>query len=203
MVTIMGSALRLRVSTAATLLDYHDGGLPLGVCDEHVGFWSFLMVAELISSCIVDFSTFTLCRPLPPSPPPSPAVATPVLVVAEELLELLLPWEEELTRREEALAAWKEKARISKKTLTKVSDDLDAERTKAEATRKEYLNKIEAHTACAKHSLDLDKMLGEKKVLLDGRERNLSLREAVLAEAHTWGLNPQDNYEEMMEFIKL
>jgi hypothetical protein len=29
---------------------------------------------------------------------------------------------------------------------------------------------MEAHTAHAKHSLGLDKMLGEKKVELDGRE---------------------------------
>jgi hypothetical protein len=88
----------------------------------------------------------------------------PAVVAAEELQELLLAWEEDLTRREEVLAAREEKARISEKTLTKVSADLDAERAKAEATRKEYLDKMEAHTACAKHSLGLDKMLGEKKV---------------------------------------
>jgi hypothetical protein len=40
-----------------------------------------------------------------------------------------------------------------------------------------------AHTARAKHSLSLDKILGEKKVKLDGRERDLDLRESVLAEA--------------------
>jgi hypothetical protein len=40
-----------------------------------------------------------------------------------------------------------------------------------------------AHTTRAKHSLDLDKMLGEKKVELDGREHDLNLREAMLAEA--------------------
>jgi hypothetical protein len=75
----------------------------------------------------------------------------PAVVAAEELQELLLAWEEDLTRREEVLAAWEEKARISEKTLTKVGADLDAERAKAEATRKEYLDKMEAHTACAKH----------------------------------------------------
>jgi hypothetical protein len=88
----------------------------------------------------------------------------PAVVAAEELQELLLAWEEDLTRREEVLAAREEKARISEKILTKVSADLDAERAKAEATRNEYLDKMEAHTACAKHSLGLDKMLGEKKV---------------------------------------
>jgi hypothetical protein len=62
---------------------------------------------------------------------------------------------------------------------------------------------METHTACAKHSLGLDKMLGEKKVELDGRERDLSLREAVLAEVRSQGLNPQDNHEELMEFIEL
>jgi hypothetical protein len=42
-----------------------------------------------------------------------------------------------------------------------------------------------AHTARAKHSLGLEKMLGEKKVDLDGRERDLELHEAVLVKAHT------------------
>jgi hypothetical protein len=46
-------------------------------------------------------------------------------------------------------------------------------------------------------------MLGEKKVELDGRERDLSLREAVLAEVRSQGLNPQDNHEELMEFVEL
>jgi hypothetical protein len=62
---------------------------------------------------------------------------------------------------------------------------------------------METHTACAKHSLGLDKMLGEKKVELDGRERDLSLREAVLVEVRSQGLNPQDNHEELMEFVEL
>jgi hypothetical protein len=44
---------------------------------------------------------------------------------------------------------------------------------------------MEAHTARAKHSLSLDKMLGEKKVELDGRERDLDLHEVALKEAQT------------------
>jgi hypothetical protein len=108
------------------------------------------------------------------------------MAAAEELQELLLEWEEELMQREEVLATWEEKARISEKSLTKVSDNLDAERAKVEATRKDYLDKMEAHTTRAKHSFGLDKMLGEKKVKLDGREWDLSLCEAVLS----WGLNP-------------
>jgi hypothetical protein len=95
----------------------------------------------------------------------------------------LLAWEEELTRREEALATREEKARISERALAKVSADLDAEQANAEATRKEYLDKMAAHTARAKHSLGLDKMLGEKKAKLDRREWDLGLHEAVLAEA--------------------
>jgi hypothetical protein len=59
--------------------------------------------------------------------------------------------------------------RILEKGLAKVSVILNAERAKAEATRKEYLDKIEAHTAHTNHSLGLNKMLREKKVLLDGR----------------------------------
>jgi hypothetical protein len=75
-----------------------------------------------------------------------------------------------------------EKARISEKTLAKVSADLNAERAKAEVTQKEYLDKMEAHTTHAKHSLSLDKMLGEKKVEFNGIERDLNLREAALVE---------------------
>jgi hypothetical protein len=75
--------------------------------------------------------------------------------------------------------------RISEKALTKVSADLDTEWTKAEATQKEYRDKMVAHTTCAKHSLDLDKMLGKKKVELNERERELNLREVALAEVHT------------------
>jgi hypothetical protein len=122
---------------------------------------------------------FALYMPLP-SPPPSP-IATATAVAEEELHELLLAWEEALTTREE-------KARISEKALAKVSADLDVERAKVEATRKEYLNKMVAHTTRAKQSLGLDKMLREKKVELDGREQDLNLREAVLVEAQTRGL---------------
>jgi GTP1/Obg family GTP-binding protein len=67
--------------------------------------------------------------------------------------------------REEALAVWEEMAKIFEKALVKVITDLDAKREKAEATQKEYLDKMEAHTVCGKHSLNLD-----KKVELDGRE---------------------------------
>jgi hypothetical protein len=56
------------------------------------------------------------------------------------------------------------KAQIFEKALVIVSVDLDTEWAKAEATRKEYLDKMETHTAHAKHSLEHDKMLGEKKV---------------------------------------
>jgi hypothetical protein len=57
-----------------------------------------------------------------------------------------------------------EKARIPKMALVKVSVDLDVERAKTEATRKEYLDKMEMHTTRAKHTLGLNKMLGKKKV---------------------------------------
>jgi hypothetical protein len=70
-------------------------------------------------------------------------------------------------------------------------------------SRLRLLNKMEAHTARAKHSLGLDKMLGEKKVEVNGRERDLSLSKVKLAEAQSWGLNPQDNREELMEVIEL
>jgi hypothetical protein len=91
----------------------------------------------------------------------------------------------------EELAVREEKVRISEKALAKVSADLNPERAKAEATQKEYLNKMEAHSAHAKHSFGFYKMLGEKKVELDGREQDLSLHEAMLVEAWSHGLNPE------------
>jgi hypothetical protein len=44
---------------------------------------------------------------------------------------------------------------------------------------------LEVHTARTKHSLSLDKILGEKKVELDGREWYLSLHDAALEEAQS------------------
>jgi hypothetical protein len=130
-------------------------------------------------------------------------VVASAAAAAEELQEQLLEWEEELTRREEALATREEKAKISERALVKVRANLDAERAKAEATQKEYLKKMEAHTAHAKHSLGLDKILREKKVELIGREWDLGSREATLAEVQSRGLNPWDNREELMEFVEL
>jgi hypothetical protein len=75
------------------------------------------------------------------------------------------------------------------------------EQTKVKATQKEYLDKMAAHTTYAKHSLDLDKMLGEKKVELDGRERDLELHEAALVEAQTRGLDVRVSHDELMEFV--
>jgi hypothetical protein len=112
-------------------------------------------------------------------------------VSVEELQELLLVREVELMRMEEALTAWEEKVGISKKALAKVRADLNTERTKAEATQKEYLDKMVAQTTRPKHSLGLNKILREKKVELNGRERDLELLEAVLVEAQTGESTPR------------
>jgi hypothetical protein len=40
--------------------------------------------------------------------------------------------------------------------------ELDAERAKTEAIWQGYLEKLHAHTTHMKHTLDLDKMLGEE-----------------------------------------
>jgi hypothetical protein len=84
----------------------------------------------------------------------------------------------------------------------KVSTKLYIEQAKAKATQKGYLSKMEAHTTHARHSLSLDKMLGEKKVQLNGREWDLDLHEAALVEEHSQGLNPRDNCEELTKFIE-
>jgi hypothetical protein len=86
------------------------------------------------------------------------------------VIEELLVREGELTQREETLTTREEKEMISEKALTQVSPALDEEWTKGEAARQEYLGKIEAHTARGKLVLDIDKMLGEKRVELDELE---------------------------------
>jgi hypothetical protein len=86
--------------------------------------------------------------------------------------------------------------------LVKVSANLDVERAKIKATRKEYLDKMETHTTHAQHSLDLHMMLGEKKVQLNGREWDLGLHDAALVEALSQGLNPWDKREGLMELVE-
>jgi hypothetical protein len=44
-------------------------------------------------------------------------------------------------------------------------------------------------------------MLGEKKVELDGTERDLELHEAALVEAQTRGLDARVSHDELMEFV--
>jgi hypothetical protein len=46
-------------------------------------------------------------------------------------------------------------------------------------------------------------MLGERMEVLDRREQDLELRAAALVEAQAQGLNPQDNRDEMTEFVAL
>jgi hypothetical protein len=123
--------------------------------------------------------------------------------VVEELQEQLLAREEELTRRMEALGAWEKSIGVSKRALVKVSQDLDMEQVKTEATRLEYLKKMRTHTTHVKHTLVLNKMLGMDKVMFTEMERDLKLSEEVLAEVEAWGLNPRDNQEHLMELFKL
>jgi hypothetical protein len=85
------------------------------------------------------------------------------------VIEELLVREGELTQREETLTT-REEEMISEKAHTQVSPALDEEWTKGEAAQQEYLGKIEAHTARGKLVLDIDKMLGEKRVELDELE---------------------------------
>jgi hypothetical protein len=101
-----------------------------------------------------------LCRPLPPPPLSSPAVVVPAAVAVEEFQESLLVWEDDLTRRDEALTMREAKAGIFEKALAQVSITLNVERDKVEATWQEYLDKIQAHSDRAKTSLGLDKILG-------------------------------------------
>jgi hypothetical protein len=161
----------------------------------------------------VPHSRLDACRLLPPALSSGPATVAPSAMVVEELFAT----EGELRWREEALTTREEKVRISEKALVQVSATLDEERTKAEAVSaildeertkaevatEEYLDNIEAHTTHDKLILNLDKILGEKMVELNERERDLELRTMVLVESQAWGLNPRDHHDELMEFINL
>jgi hypothetical protein len=50
-----------------------------------------------------------------------------------------------------------------------------------------------------KHTLSLDKMLEETKVLLEEKKQDLKVWEATLVEVKTRGLNPQDNRDLLVE----
>jgi hypothetical protein len=87
-------------------------------------------------------------------------VVVPAAVAVEEFQESLLVWEDDLTRRDEALTMREAKAGIFEKALAQVSITLNVERDKVEATWQEYLDKIQAHSDHTKTSLGLDKILG-------------------------------------------
>jgi hypothetical protein len=103
--------------------------------------------------------------------PPPPSSSGPTAALPAVVVEELLGREGELTRREEALA-WEE-----------------------------YLDNIAEHTAHGRQVLNFDKMMGERRAMLDEWERDLELRTAALVEAQSRGINPQDNRDEVMEFV--
>jgi hypothetical protein len=72
---------------------------------------------------------------------------------------------------------------VSEQALGKMSLELDLEWAKTEATRQGYLEKHQAHTTSIKHTLGLDKLLEETKVLLQEKKHNLKVWEAALMEA--------------------
>jgi hypothetical protein len=123
----------------------------------------------------------------------------PSAAVVEELL--VQEWV--LTQKEEALSTREKKVRISEKALAQVSASLDEEWTKAKAARQEYLNKMAEHTTRGWQVPDFDRMLGEKRARLDEREWDLELCTSVLAKVQARGINPQDNHDELMEFVEL
>jgi hypothetical protein len=110
--------------------------------------------------------------------------------------------EEQLTLHEEAIAVWEKGVKVSEQALGKVSLELDVERAKTEATRHGYLQKLQANTTSMKHTLDLDKMLQEKKVLTE-QKQDLKVWEAALVEALVHVLNSQDNHGLLSELVEL
>jgi hypothetical protein len=137
MVVIMGSITAMKIlvmGRPAPPPDVNGAGRSLGECGKEGSVYLSFAIGEHVYWCIADFSMFALGRPLPPPPSPSPATVVPATMTIEEMQELLLAQEEELTLREEALIAREEKARISEKALARVSSTLDMEWAKPKAT---------------------------------------------------------------------
>jgi hypothetical protein len=101
-----------------------------------------------------------------------------------ELQEQLLDREEELTRREEALVVPEVDIEASKRALGGGGCiEHGAEWARTEATRQEYIDKLHANSTRMKHTLDFDRMLEEKKVLLVEQKQDLKVRGVALVEA--------------------
>jgi hypothetical protein len=98
-------------------------------------------------------------------------VVAKTAAVGKELQVQLLAWEEELIQREEALAVREEKVKISERALVKVSVDLDVEMAKAKATRKEYLNRMEAHTTMPSIPSASTRCWGRRRLSSTGESR--------------------------------
>jgi hypothetical protein len=62
---------------------------------------------------------------------------------------------------------------------------------------------MHAHTTRVNHTLALDKMMGEKRVLLAEKEQDIEVLEAALMEAQARDLNPWDNQDELLELVEL
>jgi hypothetical protein len=105
------------------------------------------------------------------------------VAAVEELREQLLVWEE-------ALAAREGKLRISRKALTKVSVDLNTEQSCLRLLKMSTSTRWGLTLPVPNTHSTLIRCQGEKKVELDGRERDISLCKAALAEAQSRGLNP-------------
>jgi hypothetical protein len=116
-----------------------------------------LLALRLAFDMVVDHRFSDLHR----SPPQVVSLVTVV-----ELQEQLLAQEEQLTLHEDVIAIQEKGIEVVEWVLGMVSLELNGMWTKTEATRQGYLEKLQAHTARMKHTVDLNKILGETKVLL-------------------------------------
>jgi hypothetical protein len=78
-----------------------------------------------------------------------------------------------------------------------------SERAKTKATQQGYHKKHWAHTAWMKHTLILDKMLEEKKILLKKKNWDLKVWEAALVEAQACSIHPQENRDLLPKLVEL
>jgi hypothetical protein len=80
---------------------------------------------------------------------------------------------------------------------------LYTKRARIQATRQDYLERLQAHTTCMEQTLGIDKMLEEKKVWLQEEKHDLKVREVVLYEALERGAHPQEDRDLLAELVEL
>jgi hypothetical protein len=85
---------------------------------------------------------------------------------------------------------WEDGLAASECALERVCLERDAERVQAETTQQNYHAKMRASGSRSKHSINLNRTLEERQVLLCLQETDLEVQEVMLAEEQACDLHP-------------